>query len=282
MGGGDYIPPIYFINCASSLTVPLAITYNASLRTGSFPTVWKLAKLIPIFKSGKRDKVENYRLISSLSVLGKIFESLVYPYIYAQLKSFISDRQHGFVHGRSTNSNLVNYSEFLFESVDKCKRIDVVYTDFPKAFDLVPIKVLPIKLSAYGITGSALGWLKSHLNDRCFYVVTNGYKSVTFRTTFEVPQGSHLGPLLFNIFINDLPKCFKYSIPYMFADDFKFLKVIDSVVDVNRVQDDLVVLFNWCNANGMVLNTDKCYFISFTRNHIETIIQYLIADVPLK
>ena len=180
-----------------------------------------MAKVVPIFKRGEREHVENYRPISILSVFGKIFESLIYPLIYAQFKSSISDHQHGFIKGRSTTTNLVAYTETLIDYMDKRKRIDVIYSDFSKAFDLVPTSILLLKLSAYGLAGSVLHWLESYLSDRYFYVVANGHESRKFKITSGVPQGSHLGPLLFNIFINDLPNCFEYSTPFMFADDLE-------------------------------------------------------------
>ena len=279
--GSDHVSPAYLIHCAELLALPLEKIYNESLKTGIFPIKWKIAKIVPIFKSGDKTNVKNYRPISILSVFGKILESLVYQNLFHYFKQMFNVHQHGFINGRSTCTNLVNFCEMLIDAVDKRNRVDVIYTDFSKAFDLVPTSVLLQKLSSYGVVNSLLNWLKSYLTERQFYVVANGYESIKCNMTSGVPQGSHLSPLLFNIFINDLPNIFLFSTPFMYADDLKIVKTIYNPNDIRLLQEDLTSLYNWCNLNGMILNTNKCSHITFTKKKRLTSTKYYIGGSPV-
>lgn len=127
-----------FKNCAKSLTVPITNIYNKSLQEGIFPSIWKAALIVPVFKDGDRRDVTKYRPISKLSVLSKIFESLVCPYINWHMKSILTPKQREFFKHISTLSNLVTYVDFLTSHVDRNLQVDLIYTDFSKAyFDLV-------------------------------------------------------------------------------------------------------------------------------------------------
>ena len=266
--GPDGIPPIFFSKCAYALASPLLMIFNRSLSTGVFPDIWKTAKVVPIHKSGESDNVSNYRPISILCTLAKVFESLICPLIQSHLKLYLSVSQHGFVGGRSTCTNLVAFTEFLVNAIDSGGQVDVVYTDFSRAFDCVPHDILLDKLSAYGITGNLLAWLKSYLENRFFFVVVNGFQSCVCATTSGVPQGSHIGPILFIVFVNDIPECFRFSECFMYADDLKFGKVINSREDAEALQKDLDKLIEWCVNNGMDLNIRKCFHIKFTRKKL--------------
>lgn len=263
--GPDGIPPIFISACASALVWPLQIIYNTSLTSGIFPVQWKLAKVVPVYKSNKKDIVSNYRPISILSTFAKIFESIICPYIQDHLRLYISDYQHGFVAMRSTATNLLTFTESVTCALDKNTQFDVIYTDFSKAFDRISHSVLIHKLSAYGVTGTLLEWLKSYLTGRQFYVVVNGFESEKYCITSGVPQGSHLAPILFNLFINDLPSCFRFSECYLYADDLKIARKVESLCDAELLQDDLNRLHLWCNNNGLQLNIMKCHHIKFTR-----------------
>lgn len=263
--GPDGIPPYFISMCASSLVAPLVQIFNRSLASGIFPNIWKKAKMVPIHKCSDRNYVSNYRPISILSTLAKVFESLICPYIQSHLKLYLSDSQHGFVSSRSTCTNLVTFTETLTNAIDSGKQVDVIYTDFSRAFDRVPHNILLHKLSAYGITGSFLNWFKSYLDGRSFFVALNGYQSNSYEVTSGVPQGSHVGPVLFNLYSNDLANELKYSECYMYADDLKFCRVIESNLDVELLQRDIDMVAKWCDDNGMSLNTSKCYHVKFTR-----------------
>lgn len=275
--GPDGIPPTFIVACADELVHPLHIIYNRSLQLGEFPEVWKEAKVVPIHKGDKKDDIRNYRPISILSTLAKNFESLLCPLIQKHLQLYLTHHQHGFVKHRSTCTNLTTFLETLVSEIDDNKEVDVVYTDFSKAFDQVPHNILLQKLEAYGLAGSLLKWVESYLSDRTYFVVVNGFKSCTQRITSGVPQGSHLGPVLFNAFVNDIPNCLYYCKPYLYADDLKLVATCESLKDADHIQEDLDRLVDWCRSNGMNLNAQKCCFVKFTRklNNIET--SYRIA-----
>ncbi|CAK1588779.1 unnamed protein product [Parnassius mnemosyne] len=265
--GPDSISPYFITECAIELSTPLCFIYNKSLQTGCFPDIWKLAKVVPIHKADDDTLVSNYRPISILSTFPKIFESLVCPYIQNYTKQFITDDQHGFVKSRSTCSNLVTFVETLVKTVDMQQQIDVIYTDFSKAFDRVSHVMLLRKLETYGFSDPILAWLRSYLKGRNYFVVVNGFSSDIFPITSGVPQGSHLGPILFNIFVNDIPNCFLHSNCFMYADDLKFCKIVNKSSDMILLQEDLTRLSKWCDVYGMTLNLKKCAHIKFTRKN---------------
>ncbi|KAL0871637.1 hypothetical protein ABMA27_004163 [Loxostege sticticalis] len=242
-----------------------------------FPDRWKIAHVIPIFKAGDKTSCSNYRPISILSCLAKLFESLVYASLYSHLNNYICTQQHGFVKNRSTLSNLLEFKHYLCQTFASCGQVDAIYLDFSKAFDKVNHSLLCQKLSLYGIHGCLLRWITSYLSNRSQLVTVKGYSSSPIPVSSGVPQGSHLGPLLFVIFINDLTE--RLSSPaLLYADD---LKIFTSIVDEKNcltLQNDLNVVANWCSSNLMYLNIDKCCVITFTRKKNKIIHSYYIHD----
>lgn len=280
--GPDGIPPIFISSCASELVEPLWLIYNKSLATGIFPEDWKTAKVVPIHKSDSDTLVSHYRPISIQSCFPKILESIVCPHIQRHVQLYLTDHQHGFVSSRSTCTNLVTFTELLSNSIDAGQQTDVIYTDFSKAFDRVSHTMLVRKLSMYGLVGSMLEWLRSYLTGRHFYVVVNGYQSTLHSITSGVPQGSHLAPILFNVFVNDIPECFHHAKVFMYADDLKFAQTVSSPEDIALLQGDIDRLSVWCQSNRMQLNTKKCVHIKFTRKHNTIQSQYYIDGHKLE
>ena len=279
--GPDKIPPIFIQRCADVLSSPLSYIYNRSLSQATFPELWKIAHIIPIFKSGDQSSIKNYRPISILSCFAKVFESLIYKYIFSHFRPQICDRQHGFVPKKSINSNLLEFYTYICDAFDERTQVDAIYTDFQKAFDKVNHIILIKKLLQIGIHGDLLRWLESYLSNRTQLVIINGYQSSPSYVSSGVPQGSNLGPLLFLIFINDLSSVLHCNF-VLFADDLKLYHKILSDDDHKVLQKDLDELSKWCEINDMFLNIDKCFSISFTRNRNRREHVYKLDNVPLK
>lgn len=263
--GPDGIPPLFIKKCARHLTLPLTLIFNKSLASSLFPTVWKRAKVVPIFKKGDCTDAKNYRPISLLSIFSKIFESLICPILTSHVKPQLSSSQHGFCSSKSTETNLISYVDDLCKSVDSGQQIDALYADFSSAFDKVDHQILLMKLQCHGIHGELLKWFESYLHQRTQQVVVNGYHSFEYYATSGVPQGSHTGPILFITFVNDIVQCFRHSHCSLFADDLKIYRQVNIQEDVALLQSDLDALQNWCDRNKMALNVSKCYHITFTR-----------------
>lgn len=280
--GPDEIPPSFLVECAQSLVTPLLFIFNLSLASGVFPKRWKTSYISPIFKAGSRNNVENYRGIAILPTLGKMFESLVTDVLTEKLQSSISIYQHGFMKGRSASSNLIEFTNYTSLSIESGYQVDVVYTDFSKAFDRVPHKLLIRKLSNVGIHANMLSWIDSYLTGRSQYVLANGQRSNMFKVLSGVPQGSHLGPLLFLLFINDVTSVFKYSKCLLYADDLKIFTCIKNFSDAINLQHDVDALSDWCIRNCLSLNVNKCKCMTFSRKMNPINFNYMINGTNLE
>lgn len=271
-GGPDGLHPVFLKRCCSELAYPVSFLFNLSLSSGIMPPIWKRSIVVPIFKSGDRHDMCNYRGISKISILPKIFEKIIYDSLFPAIRPFLIAQQHGFIDKRSTETNLCEYLDIILDSMDKGFQVDAVYTDYSKAFDKISHSLLIYKIERIGIHGDLLRWLSSYLRDRSQAVAVKGFTSCFVPITSGVPQGSHLGPLLFNIFINDVLDCFRHSSVLLYADDTKIFTRIKSVQDCIHLQEDLNALNEYCLDNKLFLNVSKCCIISFSRK--KTTIQY--------
>lgn len=279
--GPDELPPFFIKKCAKELCTPLYILFNKSLTLGAFPKRWKIAHIIPVYKSGDKSRCENYRQISILSCLAMLLELLVHNQLYNHFKPIISERQHGFVKSRSTVTNLLEYKNYLCKSFATGGQVDSVYTDFSKAFDKVSHTQLCIELASCGIHGNLLRWLTSYLDKRSQLVTLRGYTSSPIAVASGVPQGSHLGPLLFVVFINSLIERLSCEC-LLYADDLKIFKTIENTNDCNLLQRDLDTISNWCKEKLMNLNIGKCFVITFTNKCNKIVGDYTIENEVLK
>lgn len=279
--GPDGVPSIVLRECADALYIPLTKMFNLSLSKGVFPPLWRESFIIPLHKSGSRSNMENYRGIAKLSAIPKLFEKLITCKLIHSLRGIISPHQHGFLKGKSTVTNLLEFISFIFSSFQSKLQTDVIYTDFSKAFDRVDHRLLLLKLDLIGFPCGLLHWLSSYLLDRTQAVLFKGCVSRRIFVTSGVPQGSHLGPVLFNLFLNDLPLVIRNSKLLMYADDVKLFRSLETVGDSHLLQDDLVRLADWCRCNNMLLNLRKCKQMSFNRNNF-LLTSYLIDNYILE
>lgn len=274
--GFDNIPPLMIVKCAGSLALPLSILFNKSINSGTFPDPWKEARVVPIHKKGSIRKIENYRPISILNTFSKVFEKAAHDNLYPILSKGIPKEQHGFLRGKSTTSNLTCFVKNILDSMEKGFQVDVVYTDFEKAFDRVDHAILITKLSELGIHGDLLRWIESYLENRSQAVVLGGFRSDLVTIPSGVPQGSHLGPILYNAFLYDVFTCFNFSKFLMFADDTKIYHNIKSISDAADLQSDLDRLSGYYRKNRISINASKCQVISFTYKKNTVVYDYHI------
>jgi retron-type reverse transcriptase len=160
--------------------------------------------------------------------------------------------------------------------------VDCIYTDLKKAFDRVDISKLCLKLSIVGIGDPLLSWINSYLTNRKQKVGITSHRSREIKVTSGVPQGSHLGPVLFSIFINDIKNVIRDSLFLLYADDLKLFYNIRSEQDCVRIQDDLCRVVSWCESNGLELNISKCKVIRYSRKKIITLPSYHIHNSALE
>lgn len=187
-----------------------------------------------------------------------------------------------YLHVHLTNlTNLVSLIQTISQELDDKGQIDVIYTDFSRAFDTIDHGMLLGKLSAFGLSPSLLKLLHSYLTNRCNYVYYNGFKSFEFCPSSGVPQGSNLGPLLFVLFINDLLDSFSCSV-LAYADDLKIYSSINTCNDVLNLQENINILSQWCSNFNLKLNIKKCCYVSYTRKSSPTPSHYFVGNTLLQ
>ena len=257
--GPDGIHPKFLKECAHEVALPLYIIYRKSLDMGVLPIDWKMARVIPIHKKGSRSNPGNYRPVSLTCIACKVLEGLLRDEIlkYLKEKNLIAVGQHGFLEGKSCLTNLLETLEDWTAALDEGYWVDSVFLDYQKAFDTVPHRRLIHKLRAYGIKGRVVGWIESFLWERKMQVCIGEGFSEWVGVSSGVPQGSVLGPLLFLLYVNELPEIVKCKIQ-MFADDTKVYKEVSGSNEQMELQEDLDRLSDWAEDWLLAFNVNKC------------------------
>ena len=191
-------------------------------------------------------EITNYRPISLLCILSKVLESIILQKIIVFICPKMSQFQFGFTKNKSCLTQLLSAFSISHQAIDSKQQVDMVYLDFRKAFDSVPHKEFLYKLWRMGITGNLWTWFRNYLSSRSHYVMQDNIMSNILSVFSGVPQGSIFGPLLFIIFVNDIPDTIIHSHCYIFADDAKLLKVIHAPDDQTELQDALSAIRSWC------------------------------------
>lgn len=281
--GPDGIPNSFLIRYALWTSRYLTIVFQKCLSSGIFPGAWKLAKVRPIYKSGDKQLLPNYRPISLTSHSGKLLEHIIYKHIidFLETNNVLSNLQHGFRRGFSTLTQLTEFTHDISSSLDCGHQVDVIFIDFAKAFDTVSHSKLLIKLGAILKNSSLIDLIANFLFNRSQYVSFNSGSSPLIKVTSGVPQGSVLGPLLFLIFINDLPQSITCKLR-LYADDCVLYNTINSVQDHHLLNDSFSAFCSWCNSWQMNINFRKTVSMSFTTSTQTSVFNYSFNDLILQ
>ena len=262
--GWDQILPRVVKLTYQNFIVPITHVMNLSIINGVVPTELKVAKVVPIYKSGDRRLINNYRPVSVLPCFSKILEKLMYKRIsnFNHKHSLLNDCQFGFRQKRSTSHALIFLLDKITAALDNGDIVLGVFLDFSKAFDTVNHQILLNKMYKYGIRGIAFKWMESYLSNRRQFVLFKDVKSEYATVTCVMPQGSIMGPLLFLLYVNDIANVSMSLLPILFADDTNVFLTgnnIDQMIEI--MNGELNNVFLWLNSNKLSLNvknTDLC------------------------
>ena len=283
--GIDGIHPKIIKVGAEELAPTLTMLINNCFDKGLFPDVLKVAKVIPIFKNGEECDPANYRPISILPILSKIVERLIYNRMleHLNINSIITDKQFGFIKGLSTESAIIKMLNNLISDLDKGKHVIGLFLDLSKAFDVISHEILTLKLKHYGFQSDTLALLKSYLSNRFQYSYVNEKLSQKLKIEQGVPQGSILGPLLFNTFINDLVNVSNVLSYLLYADDSNMFHTDHNMQNlVSEMNTELRKISEWFIVNQLVINMDKTHFVIFSRKRIHDDVTLFLNGVRLK
>jgi hypothetical protein len=265
----------------ASFTIPLLHVLNLSITTGTFPSQLKIAKVLPLFKSGDQQLVSNYRPISILPLFSKILERLIYNRLikFINKHKLLYKLQFGFREGHSTGMAVTLLVDKIVQALENKHFALSIFLDFSKAFDTVDHSILLSKLELYGIRGLAHNLINNYLSNRKQFVQIDGINSYSKTIQCGVPQGSILGPLLFLIYINDLPEVSTFLQTTVFADDtsaFASGSDIDNLI--NNANNELNKIYDWLKCNKLSLNINKSHYMIITNKTYSSHVDLKIND----
>ena len=254
----------------NEISSPLHHIFARSFAEGTVPQQLKVAKVVPVFKSGRKDLMDNYRPISLLSCYSKIIEKIVCSRLtsFLDTNNLITNSQYGFRKKHSTLHPLIHFQNFISTALDKKQHAVAIFCDLRKAFDTVDHRILLTKLRKLGVRGAELLWFQNYLQNRKQIVCVNGSNSLLLSILIGVPQGSILGPLLFLIYINDLPLCSEL-LALLFADDTTLLLADENLDDlIVKVNVELKKVTDFFRSHKLALHPEKTKFILFTNSSV--------------
>ena len=280
--GNDEISNRLLKSIKSEISKPLTIIINQSLETGIFPDALKVAKVKPLFKKGDNCCLNNYRPISLLPTISKIFERVMYTqlYSYFNVNNLLSEQQYGFRSQHSTELACVKLVDYILKEMDNIRDIKIpasIFLDLSKAFDTLNFDILLRKLQHYGINDVSLNLIKSYLTNRFQYVQYENADSGLLEVKTGIPQGSILGPLFFSILINDLVNCSTKFQFLMYADDTAIYFNLNDFPVINReveINSELEKVNTWLKLNKLAINVDKSKCMFFHKRRAITPLKF--------
>eukprot|EP00732_Lithocolla_globosa_P000859 Lithocolla_globosa_v1_NODE_337_length_4409_cov_50.992421.p1 type:complete len:855 gc:universal NODE_337_length_4409_cov_50.992421:3132-568(-) len=282
--GVDHIHTITLVDSADIIAQYITYIFNLCLKHGVFPDKLKLARVTPLYKKGNPFIESNYRPVSILNTLSKIFERQMLDQIMTFLvdNNIISKSQYGFLKKSSTSTALINFYEDLLHILDEKGMMGLgTLIDLAKAFDTVNHEILLDKLEIYGFGETSLALIKSYLSNRTQIVIIDKTESDPMEITCGVPQGSILGPLFFILYINDLPNALNHSQALMFADDTTILNTNQNIHTLREnTLMDLSSTSKWCRANLLTLNESKTAYLLFSGANKQLPDSFPIDNLP--
>ena len=268
--GTDSISAKLLKMAAPAIAESLTSLFNHSLETGEIPSEWKAACVTPVPKKGDKQSVKNYRPVSVLPVVAKVFEAMVHAQLFNYLEnnSLLHDAQSGFRPLRNTQDVLIRSVDDWRRALDQDKITGTIMIDLSKAFDSIDHQLLLEKLEAYGVAGKEKMWFREYLSGRKQQVSVNGVKSSWNEVKLGVPQGSILGPLLFTMFVNDLPDVLDSCSVNLYADDTMIYYSHRDPQQVKEVLErELEAIMMWIQQNHLRMNVAKTHLLVFSRRH---------------
>ena len=254
----------------NEISKPLTVIINQMLKTGIFPDSFKTSKIVPLFKKGDHGLLTNYRPISLLPTISKVFERVIYDqmYLYFNNNNLLADEQFGFRKNHSTEYAAIKLVDHISNEMESGKTPVTLFIDLSKAFDTLSFDILLQKLNYYGIAGVNLKLMANYLRNRKQYVVFNNHNSEITDIRCGVPQGSILGPLFFSICINDLKNASNKCKFLMYADDTTIYFNIEDFNTNNleaEINKELEQVNTWLKVNKLSLNVGKTKMMIFHR-----------------
>lgn len=270
--GTDYLNTNMIKEISSEISIPFSDIVNRCLMEGYFPNILKSAQVHPVHKKGPKDCINNYRPISIISCLSKVFEKILHKRLlnFLEFNKIIHKNQYGFVKNKSTEDAIAFLSENIYSSFDRSKPCLAIFLDLTKAFDTVIHNILLDKLEKIGVRGVAHKMFTSYLNKRTQVVKLKNHVSESLPVECGVPQGTILGPLLFILYMNDLlyNKNIKNKI-FSYADDTVLVVEGTNWDEVRSMAEhDFNVIKKWMDTNCLTINYDKTFFIPFSINRL--------------
>ena len=285
--GIDGISNVLLKSIANEILKPLTLIINQSLETGIFPDAFKTSKVTPLYKKGDKTDLNNYRPISILPTISKVFERVIHVQLYDYFckNNLLCEQQYGFRSKHSTELATIKLVDFLVKSMDENKIPGAIYLDLSKAFDTLNFNILINKLKFYGITGTPLKLLENYLRNRHQFVAFKNINSDLQEIRTGIPQGSILGPLFFSIYINDLINSSNIFNYLMYADDTTLyfnLEDVDSVNMSDNINIHLEKINVWLKLNKLTVNVSKTKFMIFHKRRDTPQLDLLLNNIKIE